>query len=128
MADADVEQAARALAETYETASRGIIYEHTADTPSAGRLASEIRTLVEAQRKAGLELGDADVAHVMRRVESATQSARSALPGDTVAFLKLLRRALKDPGDMPASLDPSETAANGPGSAATGSGLIVPGR
>jgi hypothetical protein len=127
MADTDVEQAARALAETYETASRGIIYEHTAGTPSAGRLAAEIKTLVEAQRTAGLEVGDADVAHVMRRVESATQSARSALPGDAVAFLQLLRRALKDPGDTPASLDPSAAPASGP-SAATGSGLIVPGR
>ena len=128
MADADIEQAARALAETYETASRGIIYEHTAGTPSAGRLAAEIKTMVEAQRTAGLKVGDADIAHVMRRVEGGTQSARSVLPGDAVAFLRLLRRALKDPNGTSASLGRSEAADNGPGGASAGSGLIVPGR
>ena len=128
MADADVEQAVRALAETYETASRGIIYEHTAGTPSAGRLAAEIKTLVEAQRTAGLEVGDADIALVMRRVEGATQSARSALPGDEAAFLQLLRRALKDPGDTPALLGTSEAAGDRLGATSAGSGLIVPGR
>ena len=48
MLDDDVGQAARALAETYETASRGIIYEHSAGIPSAERLGVELRTLIES--------------------------------------------------------------------------------
>ena len=49
MLDDDVANAARALAETYETASRGIIYEHSAGTPSAERLSAEFRTLIESR-------------------------------------------------------------------------------
>ena len=102
MADVDVEQAARALAETYETASRGIIYEHVAGTPSAGRLGAEIKTLVEAQRAAGLKVGDADISHVMRRIENGAHAARSALPGDETAYLQLLKRLLGDPEESQA--------------------------
>ena len=46
LVDADVERAAVALAQTYETASRGIVYEHSASTAAAQRLALQMKQLV----------------------------------------------------------------------------------
>ena len=127
-ADDIVEQAARALAETYETASRGIIYEHAPRAASAERLGGEIKSLIEAQRTAGMHVGDADIAQVMRRIEGGAQAAASALPGDATAYLQLLRRLLRDPAATGASSDGSETGDIVPGTPGVGSGLIVPGR
>ena len=101
MVDDDVAQAARALAETYETASRGIIYEHTASTPSAERLSTEFRTLIEAQRAEGLRLTDSEVAQVIRGIETGAREARGTLPGETAAYLGLLKRVLRPPKEGP---------------------------
>ena len=124
MSDSDVEQAARALAETHETASRGIIYEHTAGIPSAERLSAEIKSLVDAERIERLQIGDADVAQVMRRIEAASRDAHSALPGERTAYLDLLKRVLRD---APRSGDGSSAATPAGGAAGPGTGLIVPG-
>ena len=53
LVDGDVERAALALAQTYETASRGIVYEHPADTATAQRLAGEMKQVIEADRGHG---------------------------------------------------------------------------
>ena len=98
MVDDDVADATKALAETYETASRGIIYEHGAGRPSAERLSSELRTLIESQRGEGSHISDGDVAAVLRRIETGARGARSAVSysGDDqeIAYLSLLRRTL----------------------------------
>ena len=126
MRDDDVAQAARALAETYETASRGIIYEHSAGTPSAERLGTEFRTLIEARRTEGLQLTDSEVARVMRGIDTGAREARTTLPGEKTAYLELLKRVLRpstgtedqpSDGQTPERTDTSR-----------GPGLIVPGR
>lgn len=117
--DDDIAQGSLALAETYETASRGIIYDHQAGLPSAARLGADIKTLIETARGKGLRVGDADVATVLRRIERAAREARSTLPGESSAFLGFLRRILPDPGPGgPAFGEQSE---------AGDSRLIVPG-
>ena len=118
--DIDVEHAVRALAETYETASRGIIYEHAAGVASAERLSAAIRTLIETLREKGLRIGDADVAGALRRVEQGARDAGAALPGGDAAYLDLLKRLHPADGQLgdPAADDPTGTG---------GSGLIVPG-
>jgi len=120
LADDDVAQAALALAETYETASRGIIYDHQAGLPSAERLGTDIKALVETARKEGLSVGDADVATVLRRIERTAREARASLPGESTAYLEFLRRILRDPGPGKSVADTSEEE--------SGSGLILPGR
>lgn len=124
MLDDDVGQAARALAETYETASRGIIYEHSAGVPSAERLGIELRTLIEAQRAEGLHLSDSEVAVVLRGIETGAREAGSALPGDKTAYLGLLKRVLRSP-DAASAAQTSDTKADP--SVGRDSGLIVPG-
>lgn len=124
--DDDVAHAARALAETYETASRGIIYEHNAGTPSAERLRAQFRNLIDARRAEGLRLADSEVAVVLRGVESGARDAGAALPGDNTAYLELLARVLRAPnGDENQS---SDSGTPQPTADSRGSGLIVPGR
>ena len=120
LVDDDVARAARALAETYETASRGIIYEHVAALPAAARLGADIKALVEHTRGDGITLRDADIAVALRRIERAAEGTGKALPGGETAFLGLLKRVLRDPGpaDRPALDEP----------VGGGSGLIIPGR
>ena len=96
LVDDDVARAARALADTYETASRGIIYEHVAALPSAARLGADIKALVEAARGKGATFQDADVAAALRCVERAADTAAQSLPGGDRAYLELLRRILRD--------------------------------
>lgn len=94
LVDAHVEQAALALAQTYETADRGIVYEHTAGTAAAQRLAGEMKQLVETARGNEVRLSDHATAGVLRRMETGARQARNALDdndGDR-AYLSLLRR------------------------------------
>ena len=94
LVDADLERAARALAQTRETASRGIVYEHSAETAAAQRLAGELKQVVEAERDDGGRLSDGDAADVLRRIETGAREARRALgeDEDERACLALLRR------------------------------------
>ena len=126
--DDDVANAARALAETYETSSRGIIYEHKAGTPTAERLSAELRTLVESQRSEGLQLTDSEVSLVLRAIETGSREARAALPGDKTAYLELLKRVLRAPSATAPSSDSQDGEAPQGAENDQGSGLIVPGR
>lgn len=122
LVDADVERAALALAQTYETASRGIVYEHRADTPVAERLAGEIKQVIEADRANGAHLSDHATAGVLRRIEAGAREAQRALSDeDERAYLALLRR-IWNSGDPGADRDPEGQA---PGRE-TSTGLILP--
>ena len=88
--DDDVIDAAAALAATYETASRGVIYEHRAATPSGERLGAAIRAMLREVEGSGGSAFERDVAVVLRRVE---QTARTA-GTDSRAYFKLLDRLL----------------------------------
>ena len=119
--DDDVVHAAKALAETYETASRGIIYEHTAALLSAERLSANIRALIEAKQGKGLRVRDEDVAIILRRIEAGAREARSVLPGGESAYLLMLKRVLREPGSIAKSRPSIDQDAGG-------SRLIIPGR
>ena len=95
LSDADVEQAAKATAETFETADRGIVYEHQAASLGAQRLANRLQALVAEQRKEGARLPDADVAAAARCVETAAREAGRALGGGDNAYLTLVDRLLR---------------------------------
>ena len=123
LVDADVEQAALALAQTYETASRGIVYDHPAGTAAAQRLAGEMKQLIEADRADGARLSDYDVAGVLRRVEAGAREALRAL-GDSdgarayLAMLGRFRTSAAPGADRAADRDAA--------SRTTAAGLILP--
>ena len=93
--DDDVAAAAAALASTFETAARGVIYEHAPESPVAARLAADLRTMLEEVRKQGAKVYDHETAVVLRAIEHGAREARKALGGDGDAYLLLMGRLLQ---------------------------------
>lgn len=97
--DDDVVEAVEALAATYETSVRGVIYEHRPASLPAERLATAIKPVLA---EAGKNLGTAferDAAVVLRRVARAVRDVRPAPPpaGSPRVFLDLLGRVISRP-------------------------------
>jgi hypothetical protein len=92
--DEDVADAAAALAGTFETAARGVIYEHRPTALTADRLATALRpVLAEAGKQAGSAF-DRDAAVVLRRIEEAARALKAEDPSNRRAYLDVLGRAL----------------------------------
>jgi hypothetical protein len=109
--DADVADAAGSLAATFETAARGIIYDHQPASLPAQRLVVEMKdALREAGRAAGSSPAgfEREAADVLRRVERAAREARHALePGDS-SYLAFVERFLRDVADQAGDPDARE--------------------
>jgi hypothetical protein len=108
VADDDVIEAATALAATYETASRGVIYEHRAPTRAAERLAAAVRAMLSELAGPGGSAFERDAAVVLRRVEQMARTAHASGGGDSRAYFRLLDRVLSR-RDEPSGGAPSET-------------------
>jgi hypothetical protein len=99
--DADVAQAAEALAATIETAGRGIVYERQPASLVAARLMGELKAMIDdVTRNAAEELGvgvmagvERDAATGLRRLEEAAKSVAVREP-DSRRFQELLARVL----------------------------------
>jgi hypothetical protein len=94
LVDEDVAEASAAMAATFETASRGVIYEHRPNSLSAERLASELRPLLAKVSDQGGESARRDAAVVLRRVEAAAREVGRAAGGSRRAFVDLLGRVV----------------------------------
>ena len=119
--DDDVVEAMTALAGTFETSARGVIYEHRPASLPAERLAAALKPVIN---EAGRGLGSSferDAASVLRGIASAAREAAAADPSNRRAFLDMLRRVL----DRTAPAAGSHSAAAAPPAAET-SRLIVP--
>ena len=123
ISDSDIEEAARALAKTYETADRGIVYEHSATGVNAQRLALELKSMLQSKQSEGLQLSDRDLAAAFRRLEIAAKDAENAVTDDQNdrAYLELLKRILKESSNTGNSSEGPTT------NTTTKSGLIVTG-
>lgn|SRR5262245_1641927 len=94
LVDEDVAEASAAIAATFETASRGVIYEHRPNSLSAERLASELRPLLAKMSDQGGESVRRDAAVVLRRVEAAAREMGRSAGGSRRAFIDLLGRVV----------------------------------
>ena len=94
-----VRDTAQALAATYETASKGIIYEHRPSSLPAERLARELKPLLEGKDGRGPVASERDLLEVLRRVERAATDARKTLDGGTHAYLDLVGRVMRPSSD-----------------------------
>ena len=94
--DRTVRESAEALAKTYETAGKGIIYEHQASSPPAERLSQELRPrLADPQAAGGPKARERDLAEVLRCIERAAAGAEAALGGGGRAYLELVGRMVQ---------------------------------
>ena len=114
--DDDVAEAAGALASTFETAARGVIYDHRPASLPADRLAHGIKALLTEAGGNGGSAFDRDAAVVLRRVEQAAREVRKSEPENRSAFLGLLARMIRTPEEPSAR----------PGAGQEPSRLIVP--
>ena len=105
--DDDVVEAISSLAATFETASRGLIYDHRPASVLAERLATALRpVLEEAGRGAGSSF-ERDAAVVLRRLEESVRDVRTFDQTNRQAFLDLLRRVMSpSPDDPPVAETP----------------------
>ena len=109
--DDDVAAAAGALAATFETAARGVIYEQAPDSPVARRLADDLRTMLDEMKKQGAKVYDHETAVVLRAIESGARGVRTQSDGASDAYLTLVGRLLQvnriarsdSPPEQPAS-------------------------
>lgn len=121
--DEDVAEASSALAATYETAARGVIYEHRPQSLPAQRLMAAVReTCDDIGRQIGRAFNDVDAPRTLRALERAARSSAAAL-GDQrpTAFVELARRVI-----TPIVRQRAE-AERTPDLSDPGPGLIVPG-
>ena len=91
--DVDVADAAAAVAATLETASRGVIYEHAAQSLPGQKLARELTAMLEDIRKQGGRVFDHEAAVTLRAIEAGAREAARLEDSDT-AYLVLMRRLL----------------------------------
>ena len=93
--DAEVADAAGALAATFETASRGLVFEHPARTASGQRMAAELREVLADVGKGGGTRFEREVVEVLRAVERGA-GATSETAADPRQYLGLVARVLRE--------------------------------
>jgi hypothetical protein len=99
--DDDVAQAAGTLAATFETATRGVIYEHRPASLPAGRLATALKAaLAEAAGGSGTPF-ERDAAVILRRIEQAARRMNEEEAANPRAFISLLDRVVQQPDEAP---------------------------
>jgi len=95
LVDEDIEQAAAAVAATLETAARGVIYEHSASSLPAQRLATDLTALLGQIREQGGTVSDAEAAIALRAIEQGARDAKKASDGTETSYGSLIARLLQ---------------------------------
>jgi len=94
MVDDDVAEAMAALASTYETAARGLIYEHRPASLPAERLVTALKPILAKAGEGGGSAFERDLAVVLRRADETVREVRAADPGNGRAFVEFLPRVV----------------------------------
>jgi hypothetical protein len=103
--DDDVAEAVVALSATFETSSKGVIYEHRPASLSAERLATALKRVLSEAGRTGGSAFERDAAVVLRRVEAAARLAAKEDPGNRRAFVELLGRIIDKKDDPARDID-----------------------
>ncbi len=112
--DEDAAQAAAALAATFETADRGIIYDHQAASLPAQRLATDLKAALEEVRTHAPPTLAREAAAALRRVERAAREAATELEAGETTYLELIDRLMRDSEKAPEGGDDERVEASGP--------------
>lgn len=105
LTDAEAADAAAAVAATFDTASRGVIYEHQATSVAGQQAATELVALLRDAGKGGGSRFEREVAEVLGGVARAAAPPPLSPPGGR-AYLDLVVRVLQDDIRDDATVDP----------------------
>lgn len=107
--DEDVAACADAMAATFETASRGVIYEHRPTSLAAERLGAALKPmLIEAGKGVPGSAFERDAALVLRRLAEAARDLRAREPENRRSLLDLLARVVRPRGGETAEPDATD--------------------
>ena len=95
LADEDVAEASAALAATFETAARGVIYEHHAATAAGARLSAALKPLLAEAAQGGGTPFERDTSVVLRRLEDVARHRQGLGDGGPRALVELLGRVIR---------------------------------
>lgn len=99
--DRDIAEAAGAMAATFETAAKGLIYEQQPASLPAQRLAHDLRERIEKTLRPGERPMDRDLAVALRRTETLATRAAAELERGDRSYLEFLQRRMAA-GEAPA--------------------------
>lgn len=117
--DADVADAVGALAATYETSSRGVIYEHSSSSVVAEGLRRELQAFLSELGRGGGSRFEREAAEVLRGIErGARHEAASLTEAGDRTYLDLVTRVVQDRRAPASSATPDKPEG--------GSSLILP--
>ena len=100
-ADADVAEAAGALAATLETASRGVIYEQQPASPAAAALGRDLKALLDEVGRGGGSRFEREAAEVLRGIERGARHDTPAIGDGASAYLAIIGRVVHDASSQP---------------------------
>jgi hypothetical protein len=89
--DDDVAEGMDALADTHETAARGVIYEHRPASRPAERLVRDVKSLLTEARRGFVSSFETQAAVVLRRIADSVRELRREEPGNRRVYLDLAR-------------------------------------
>jgi hypothetical protein len=93
--DEDVAEATGAVAATLDTATRGVIYEHSPQSPVAQGLARALTGVLEEIRTQGTKVYDGEAAIALKAIAAGARETRTTLGSeDPTAYLALVGRLL----------------------------------
>ncbi len=107
--DDDVAEAMGALAATFETSARGVIYEHRTASLPAERIVAGLKPLLAEAGKNGGTPFERDAAAVLRRIEAAVREVRAVDHENRRAFLELVSRLMRKEADEADADAPGES-------------------
>jgi hypothetical protein len=93
--DDDVEEAMDALAATYETAARGVIYEHQPASRTAERLVRDLKPLMTESRRGFASSFETAAAVVLRRIAESVRELRGGESPNRRAYLDLAQTIVR---------------------------------
>lgn len=96
LTDADVAEAAGALATSFETASRGVLYEQAAPSHTAEALRRELKAYLAKLVGEGGSRFEREVAVVLRGIERGAGHSASGIGDGPVEYLALVARILHE--------------------------------
>jgi hypothetical protein len=107
LTDVDVAQAVGALATSFETAARGVLFEEPSTSPAAESLRRELKTFLEAMAAESGAAGarfEREVAVVLRGIERGARHEAPGIGDGPLDYLTLVARLLQErpPGAAPA--------------------------